>query len=64
MCFYIAANFALAFCTTAASGMIWVACLSGEQSFALVTNGAAVNVFVLHLTVSELKAQAVFWAKE
>jgi hypothetical protein len=60
MCFSIAANFALACCATAASGAIWAACLSGGQSFALVTNGAAVDVLAPHLSVSELKAQAVF----
>ncbi|KAF8180933.1 hypothetical protein K438DRAFT_1841488, partial [Mycena galopus ATCC 62051] len=60
MCFSIAANFALACCATAASGAIWAACLSGGQSFAFVTNGAAVDVLAPHLSVSELKAQAVF----
>jgi hypothetical protein len=64
MCFSIAANFALAYCATAASGAIWAACLSGGQSFALITNGAAVDVLAPHLSVSELKAQAVFLAKE
>ncbi|KAJ6606054.1 hypothetical protein DFH09DRAFT_1119192, partial [Mycena vulgaris] len=60
MCFCMAANFALACCATAAAGAIWAACLSGGQSCALVTNGAAVDFLAPHLSVLELKAQAEF----